>query len=212
MTAGQQPSPSRQPQRRRRTAGRQRRASRHGPYHGLIHAQRLPNRPCTSVRPTQSSVQTVSGSGLDSGSRLPKKPAATSTAKHGEGEQAGERPQPRPASANSGSRAADKPSERPPAAARAAPGSSRRPPARRRRIVAGRQQQHIAAIGGMGEGVRRRNRQQQQVHATQGCDSPSRRQAERSRSNRAATRTPRPPAAHTLTSVLDPVRLAEQRR
>ena len=32
--------------------------------------------PCTSVRPTQISVQTVSGNGLDSGSRLPKKPAA----------------------------------------------------------------------------------------------------------------------------------------
>ena len=62
---------------------RPRRAStiRHGPYHGLIQYQRFPNTPCTSVSPTQSSVQTVRGSGLESGSRLPRKPAATRVAK-----------------------------------------------------------------------------------------------------------------------------------
>src|SRR5688572_27567373 len=54
---------------------------RHGAYQGLIQYQRLPNSPCTSVSPTQSSVQIVSGSGFDNGSRLPKNPAATSVAK-----------------------------------------------------------------------------------------------------------------------------------
>ena len=56
-------------------------AMRHGPYQGLIHAQRFPNSPWTRVSPTQSSVQTVSGNGLDNGSRLPQRPAATSTAR-----------------------------------------------------------------------------------------------------------------------------------
>jgi hypothetical protein len=46
----------------------------------LINTHRLPRKPWISVSPTQSSVQMVSGSGLDSGSRLPKIPAATSMA------------------------------------------------------------------------------------------------------------------------------------
>ncbi len=66
---------------------------RHGAYQGLIQYQRLPNTPCTSVRPTQSSVQTVSGSGLDSGSRLPRNPAATRIAKTAKESEAERQPQ-----------------------------------------------------------------------------------------------------------------------
>ena len=89
--------------------------------------------PCTSVSPTHSSVQTISGSGLDSGSRLPRKPAATSIAKHGEGSEAGRQPQ--RLAARCRAAAAPRPAVRSARrlAERSARESSRPPRARRRR-------------------------------------------------------------------------------
>ena len=126
---------------------------RHGPYQGLIQYQRLPNRPCTSVSPTQSSVQTVSGSGLDSGSRLPKNPAATRVAKMAkEARLSGSRSA--SLSAPILSRQGGQPFQP------FGPNEQQHEKARRHRdrpadeIMPGRQQQHMAAIGGVGEGVR----------------------------------------------------------
>ena len=53
-------------------------ARRYGPYHGSSQRQRLPKRPTASVRPTHQTVQNMSGSGFESGSRLPAKPADSS--------------------------------------------------------------------------------------------------------------------------------------
>ena len=51
---------------------------RNSPCHGLNSAQTFPKTAQTRVIPTQTNVQTVSGRGLASGSRAPKKPTATS--------------------------------------------------------------------------------------------------------------------------------------
>ena len=145
--------PARQSQRRRIGPRSSEKANtiRHGPYQGLIQYQRLPNSPCTSVRPTQSSVQTVSGSGLDSGSRLPKNPAATRAAKKAKDDEAERQPQ----------ALAERADLQPPARQplqRLGPDEQQHEEARRHRdraadeIVPGRQKQHMAAVRGVGEG------------------------------------------------------------
>ena len=125
---------------------------RHGPYQGLIQYHRLPNRPCTSVSPTQTSVQNVSGRGLDSGSRLPKNPAAMSAANTAkEIRLSGSR------SASPGPLPSRRP-RRPSPFQRFRPDEKQHDETRRDRerpadqIVPGRQQQHMAAVGRMGEG------------------------------------------------------------
>ena len=126
-------------------------AIRHGPYQGLIHAQRFPNSPCSKVSPTHTSVQTVSGNGLDSGSRLPRNPAATSVAKTAkEMRLAGSR-------SASGTLPIAQPRSRQMFQCSPA-GEHQHDEARGDReraadeIIARRQQQHIAPVGGVGEG------------------------------------------------------------
>ena len=66
------PRPLRPPKTTRRTG-------RASAVHGLTSGHTLPRTAWTKVRPTQSKVHTVNGSGFASGSRLPASPAAMST-------------------------------------------------------------------------------------------------------------------------------------